>query len=45
MRANFSDHLAVRSGYTELVRAKGSGNPRAERDVAADDLLEIQLER
>ena len=45
VRAKFLDHLAVRSEYTHVVRAGGSGNPRGKRDIAADDLLEIQLER
>ena len=45
MRAKFLDHLAVRSGYTQVVRAGGSGNPRGKRDIAADDLLEIHPER
>lgn len=45
MWAKFLDHLAIRSGYTQVVRAGGSGNPRAKRDIAADDLLEIQRER
>lgn len=45
VRAKFLDHLVIRSGYTQVVRAGGSGNPRAKRDIAADDLLEIQLER
>jgi len=38
-------HLAIRSGYTQEVRVGGSGNLRAKRDIAADDLLEIQIER
>ena len=45
IRAKFLDHLAVRSGYTRVVRAGGSGNPRGKRDITADDLLEIRLER
>jgi len=45
MRAKFLDPLAIRSGYTQGVRAGGSGCPRVKRDIAADDLLEIQIER
>jgi hypothetical protein len=45
MRAKFLDHLAIRSGYTQEVRAGGSGNRRGKRDMSAGDLLEIQLER
>ena|GEM_PF-3222762 len=45
MRAKFLDHLAIRSGYTQEVRAAGSGNRRGKRDMSAGDLLEIQLER
>ncbi len=45
MRAKFLDHLAIRSGYTQGVCAGGSGYARVKRDIAADDLLGIQLER